>query len=76
MSAAPLAFIQASMSDRVASAFVVNKIKRSPLRASGAAATAEDSSGHRPSQTDSTAASEIISPPILAKRFTRPTIVT
>src|SRR5262249_18613931 len=65
-SGAPFCLAKAWNSARVAPFFCVPSPSRSPLRASGAVATADSTSGQSCAASISTAASEIISPPILA----------
>src|SRR5262249_24910114 len=72
ISEAPWARAKAQRSERLASALLVTSTRRSPLRASGTVATPDMASGHSSEASASTAASEIISPPILAKRLARP----
>ena len=63
---------QTANAARVASRWLVTRTMRSPLRASGAVAQPESASGQRSAASASIAASEIISPPILANRLARP----
>src|SRR5499427_7988975 len=73
---APLARAWAWKALRAAPFCSVTSKRRSPRRGSGCVTTAEAASGHSSTARVSTAASEIISPPILAKRLARPLIVT
>ena len=74
ISVAPRERAKAWNSLRVGSFFCVTMTSRSPLRASGTDATADSASGHSSPASASTAANEIISPAILAKRLARPLI--
>ena len=75
-SEACLLLAKAWNSPRVALLCCVSRMSRSPLRRSGTATTADGSFGHSSPASASTAASEIISPPILANRLARPLMVT
>ena len=74
-SAAPWALARRTSASRSTAPSVVSRTSRSPLRASGRETTSKGVLGNASPASASTAASDTISPPTLAKRLARPLMV-